>query len=162
MKARRIVSMLVGIVLTAAAARPAEAAPVRSGTILGGWFPFAVVLAPGGTPECSWNVDCLAWMASGCEPALAGRDPGVFASIVDVRDIAGSRKRRSLTIVPKGAEIMWGGVGVEFWTRACTEIDLDPWIPPGFTYTASFRIPKAAAWMTVSSVDDTTFSWELR
>jgi hypothetical protein len=162
MNVRRIVCVAAAVALASTAvARPADAAPVRSGTIIGGWFPFAVVLAPGGEPRCDWNVDCLAWLASDCNRALAGRDPGVFASIVDVADLARSRKTRTLTIDPRGPGIMWGGVGIEFWTRGCRPIRPYPSIPTDFR-SVRFKIPRAAAWMTVASVDDTTFRWALR
>jgi hypothetical protein len=138
-----------------------EAEPLRRGTILGGWFPFAVFLAPGGTPECEWNAECIAWLAARCNAALAGRDPGVHSSIVDVRDLAGSRKKRTLSVYPKAPGIVWGGLGVEFWSRDCREIEPDTWIPVGFTSTARFKIPRAAVWMTVATVDDTSLSWAL-
>ena len=142
-------------------APPSQAEPLRRGRIIGGWFPFAVFLAPGGTPECEWNADCIAWLASGCHAALAGRDPGVHSSIVDVKDLAGSRKSRTLSVDPKAPGIVWGGLGVEFWSRDCREIQPDPWIPAGFTSSVRFRIPRGATWMTVATVDDTSLSWEL-
>jgi hypothetical protein len=152
------VVVLVGGVL----ATPSEAGRVRSGTIIGGWYPFAVVLAPGGPASCDWNVECIAWLESGCNEALVGRDPSLHASIVDVHRLAHSPSRlRLFRVRAEAPRILWGGVAVEFWNRWCSEVKPYPSIPEVSGGQTFFSIPRGAVWMTVSSVDTTTFTWEL-
>ena len=159
---RRVLTVLVVIVVAMTTVQPAYAGRVRSGTIIGGWFPFAVVLSPGGPASCDWNVECIAWLESGCNTALAGRDPVLHASIVDVRRLAHRPSRlRTFKIRAEPPGIMWGGVAVEFWNRWCTEVAPYPSIPEVSGGDTRFGIPLGAVWMTVSSVDTTTFRWEL-
>jgi hypothetical protein len=153
--------VIIAIALAMSSVQPAQSAALRSGTVIGGWFPFAVVLAPGGTPECSWNVDCHAWLTSGCQSALAGHDPGLHASIVNVANLAGSRTKRVLKLYPQTPGIMLGGVAIEFWGRSCNEILPYPSIPV-FTSSVRFKIPYGVRWMTIASVDTTTFKWRMR
>src|SRR5687768_11010259 len=65
----------------ALSASPAISPPLRSGTIIGG--PDTMGSAP-----CGLTAECAAWLQSGCSPALAGRDPALHTSIVDVADLA--------------------------------------------------------------------------
>jgi hypothetical protein len=136
----------------------AKAAPARSGTIIGGYFPFAPLLSPG--PQgCEWTVECRAWLLSGCDPSIAGRDPGLHASIVDVRKLARS-KTRTLRLHKPLPGIVWGGVTVQLWSRDCTEI----WRIGGDfrgVFDARFKIRAGSVWMTVASTDNTTLTWEL-
>ena len=159
-RTRCLAVVVVAFVLATTLVRPADAAdPVRKGTIVGGWFPFAPFLAPGGPPRCEWNADCIAWLESGCSAALAGRDPSLLASIEDVHRLARPSRLRTFWVYPKDPGIMFGDLAVEFWTRGCERITYRSISP--FTGYVKFAIPAGAAWMTVSSVDMTTFRWEL-
>ena len=75
----------------------------------------------------------------------------MFSSIVNVRKLAGSTKQRMFRAFPGAAGIMWGGIGIEFWSRDCREIQPDPWIPVDFDLSGvRFKIPKGVTWMTIS------------
>ena len=182
----RVRAVLVGVSLILGSvalgnAEPSAAGPqpVRSGTILGG----TGVELGGGQPwenpaaersGCEYAVDCLAWLHSGCNPALAGHDPVLTASIVDVSDLADGRTRRSLRmtapkIPPWG---LWPGVVIQLWRQNCTEIHEAKrhtigsdarcvWGGSESVY-CEFRIPTAATWMTLSGYITTArLSWEL-
>lgn len=153
----------VAVVIVAAPARSQEeGTPVRSGTIIGGYYPFAGV-APGPGPDCMATADCAPWVVAGCPAAMAGMNPALHTSIVDVRAIAGSRRAWTLRVdaaVPVG---MLGGVSVQLWDFACTEIYQhggDFWT--AIESAARFKIPKEARWMTVASVDTPPLTWALQ
>lgn len=149
----------------------AEGAPLRSGTILSGTgLDFG-----GGEPwenpatersGCQYAMDCLAWLHSGCNPALAGHDPALTASIVDVGDLADGRTRRSLhvSIPPFPRWPLWPGAVLQLWRQDCTEIH-DPSIGADSTCEwndCQFLIPTRARWMTVSGLATTEqLSWTL-
>lgn len=159
---RRVIVMLVataGSVLVWTP--PADAAPARSGTIIGGYYPFAPGLAPGPGPDCTWNVDCLPWVLAGCPAELTGVDPALHSSIVDVGALAGSKKRRTFTIHPT-ARLLFQGVSVQLWSRSCREV-FQVWQDgdTAIQHSARFRIPKSAKWMTVASVDTPPLTWTL-
>lgn len=145
----------------------AAPAPARSGTILGGWAPGAAYLGP--SPRgCMWTAECLAWRASGCDPALAGRDPGLHDSIVDVRGLASRTRLWRFALRPDGptsaAPLVIGGLTVELWTASCRplgEVGNVPGSSTGIEEPVTFRIPPGAAWMTVASSDNTTLRWTL-
>ncbi len=108
--------------------------PVRSGTVLN---PANYT----GPSNCGLAPDCRVWLESRCDARLAGVDPAAFASIVDVRALAGSRRR----IEAEGAFGRWlSGAKYEFWSRDCRRV--------GYVLVnsaAHVTVPRAAAWMTV-------------
>jgi hypothetical protein len=179
---RLVVAGLTAAVLALSAMAPvrADRVPLRSGTIEGG----AGVELAGGQPweqpaaersGCEYAVDCLAWAQSGCSPALAGHDPALTASIVDVRSLADGRTPRVLrmtapTIPPWG---LYPGVVIQFWRQDCTEIPeaklhslgssstCEGHVGSGFG-SCTFRITAGATWMTLSGYATTAhLSWAL-
>lgn len=167
--------------LLPSAARADSAEPLRSGTIVGGT---GVELA-GGQPwensaaersGCEYAAECLAWLQGGCNPALAGVEPMLTASIVDVRDLSDGRTGRTLDMAAPSIP-PWGlypGVVVQFWQRDCTEIAdtrrhsigsaSTCAYPRGVTRggRCTFHIPSGARWMTLSGYATTVnLSWTL-
>jgi hypothetical protein len=131
------VSILIALLVLPATGATADEDGVRSGTIvvaslsgLGGGYPRG----------CELTADCLAWLASRCDPALAGRDPALETSIEDVADLA-----------PAGAlfehEPARAYATVQFWQQDCTEIGSRTQIESG---KALLIIPSSARWMTVT------------
>jgi hypothetical protein len=129
------VSILIALLVLPATGATAEENGVRSGTIvvaslsgLGGGYPRG----------CELTADCLAWLASRCDPALAGRDPALETSIEDVADLA-----------PADAlfehEPARAYATVQFWQQDCTEIGSRTQIESG---KALLIIPSSARWMT--------------
>lgn len=118
-----VLAVLIGA-LTMAAAPPAPAReqPPLSGTIISG------VLTTGPAVECGLQPDCLPWLQSGCQPALAGSDPAWLTAIVDVTRRADGRTRQTLVIRtgPPHGRIL-GGVFVQFWRSDCTEVRSASW-----------------------------------
>lgn len=124
--------------------------PIRSGTVLN---PANYT----GPSNCGAAPDCRTWLESRCNARLAGVDPAAFASIVDVRALAGSRRR----IEAEGAFGAWmSGAKYEFWSRDCRRVGyvLVDRAPYGSTecrhstwseWRCDVTIPRAAAWMTV-------------
>jgi hypothetical protein len=146
--------LVVASVWSAPDARSAER-PLRSGRIVSG------VLTTSPSWDCWMVPDCAAWLASGCDPALAGRDPAWLASIVDVRDLADSETTRTFwygTAEPAGFDP--GGMTVEFWTDGCHEI----WGRRFWDRNRDFpvKVPVNAAWMTVTANDKINAAWTLR
>lgn len=141
--------------------------PVRSGTILGMWAPGVAYLGP--SPRgCEWTPECAAWLASDCAPELAGRDPGLQDSIVDVRGLASRTRRWDFRFAPDGptaaAPLTIGGLTVELWSATCrpvTEVGTHPDESVGLKGPVRFSIPPGTAWMTVASSDNTTLRWQL-
>lgn len=121
------VGLSIGCLVPAEAKGPTK--PARSGTILGG----AGVELGGGQPweqsaaersGCEYAVDCRPWLQSGCTPALAGHDPVVTASIVDVGELADGRTTWALRMVAPSIP-PWGlfpGAVIQLWRKDCTEI----------------------------------------
>lgn len=145
MRTRSIATVLIAAALTVALVQPADAArPVRSGTVIGNHS--LLLTGPGG---CETAPDCLAWLADGCSPRLAGHDPAVTASIVDVRKLAGTR--RLLVSGP------WLASVVEFWSARCREVGE---IMPR-RWTGGFTVPKRARWMTIPGAGVGPNEWAL-
>jgi hypothetical protein len=155
---------------------PAQATPARTGMIMGGlggsqrgigWPGQAI------EGECQIAPDCLAWLESGCDPALAGREPAATASIVDVADLADGETTRVIDLAPfGGAGLRWGEVLVQFWRPSgkhmypwfnCMEIQGSRFLA-GYDWRRSDRrvIPAGAKWMTVTSnFDNIGVVWRL-
>lgn len=149
------------------------AAPVRSGTIVSGTGETPVNFWVRGMEGCVGAPACSAWLQSGCHPALAGKNPAVHASIVDVGKLAGTD--RVLT-VDGGVPINWGYFIVQFWTPTvdlgssgvwCHEVvrgRLSSWecAPRHAISPCPIRIPADARWMTItSSPDNMNINWKL-
>lgn len=165
MRAGRLFTGLVAAVMvTALAPVPSAAAhgdgPLRSGTIVGGGYLIPMALAPGWVPPCSLTVDCAAWVATDCDPRLTGRDPGVFSSIVDIGEFAGTKRAlwRSSSPIRE-----WSSYGeVELWSEDCDYLG-----PASGTHRTAFghnpvrfRVPSGAHWMSVTS-GAPNLHWEL-
>ena len=156
-----VLALILGPIQTAAA----DEEPVRSGTILSGdgWF-FEQQL--GG---CQMAPDCAAWLQSRCDPALSGRDPGLMASIEDVRDLADGRTRWVFEFKP-GCCFVGGYAVVQFWQPDCTELRRNRWRSTGcdrdvngkLCWSTTLSIPTSAQWMTVTGVpDNLSLTWTL-
>ena len=127
------------------------AQPVRSGTILSGDTAFL----ESEVGACQMATDCRAWLESGCDPALANRNPALMASIVDVGDLADGRTPRVFEYtVAKPAGLRWGGNVIQFWRQDCTQIRGRLWHPWEQRRYGDTFIPVSAEWMTVSSTPD--------
>src|SRR5688572_5924417 len=93
---RTLIAAAVAVLAMTTTAAPSSAArqePLRSGTITG-WGATWVAMFNGEARDCQWSEwrtggdpECLAWLKSGCNPALAGREPAVTASIEDVGEL---------------------------------------------------------------------------
>ena len=153
--------------------------PLRSGTILSGQGETAGNPWVRGMEGCVGVPTCSAWLQSSCAPALAGVDPALQASIVDVADLADGVTLRRIEVeedagLNGGARMIqfWSGTGMEEWDvvdepagldgEGCNELlehRLDQW--DGW-YPSAFRIPAGATFMTISSSTDTTHAaWSL-
>ena len=165
---RRLV-VLSAIAALALALPPSVRAgePLRSGTILSGTGE-----TPGnpwvrGMEGCVGAPTCSTWLQSGCAPALAGGDPALHASIVDVADFADGATPRVLDF-RSGPGLNWGTVTVQFWTYTtywCEEVlasRFDTWDCENYRGECHFEIPSTAEWMTISSrTDNTNITWTL-
>ena len=158
----------------------AESQPLRSGTIVGGTGLEMAGGAPWENPAaersgCQYAVDCLAWLESGCQPAVAAHEAELTASIVKVRGLADGRTRRFLEMAAPRVP-PWGvypGAVVQFWRSDCTEIQaakrhtigsdsLCGW-HDGVSRCKAFRIPAGTTWMTLSGyVTTARLDWTLR
>jgi hypothetical protein len=164
----RVRVMLVSLGLLAGSAAiwvappsAAGAKPLRAGTIEGGiGVIFAGEQPAGERSGCKYAAECLAWVRSGCNPALAGHDPVLTASIVEIGDLADGRTRRTFsTSVPPIP--LYPGAVIQFWRGNCTEIPAAKRHTIGSTSTCAWApypnlrcpglvIPRGATWMTVS------------
>ena len=175
---RRIVVLLVsiGLLVASLGSVAAEPEPLRSGTIEGGTGVNTVGEPPGGNRwGCQYAVDCQAWLHSGCDPALAGHDPALAASIVDVGALADGRTRRSLSW--QAPAKVHPGVMLQFWRQDCTassnagwhSVDPDsstcesrPGWPDANARCKPLLIPRGTKWMTVSAYWTTAhLTWTL-
>lgn len=170
--------LLVGVLIAALMAGlaptvQAQAEPLRSGSIVvGAGSSQRAIGWPGEAVdgECQMVPDCLAWLESGCDPALAGREPAVTASIVDVSDLADGHTPRRITL--SGVGLHWGEVLVQFWRSTpgnrypwfdCQEIEGSSFLTGYARHNGPRAIPLGASWMTITTnVDNTTISWALR
>lgn len=110
--------------------------------------------------------ECVAWRQSGCNPELAGRDPGAHASIVDVSDLADGITEHPFDFRADPAGLAWGWVTVEFATADCKPIGarrrLDNQMCQYAHCSSNVVIPEAARWMTISSrQDNIVIRWTL-
>jgi hypothetical protein len=162
-----LVSLVVALLLAATSSSPVGAAPrLRSGTIVSGTGESPANFWVKGMEGCVGAPTCSTWLQSQCSPALAGKNPALHASIVDVADLAGGSRERVFW-VQQGVGINWGRYIIQFWTgtklssyRWCREM-LDARVS-GYAYSR-FRIPSGARWMTItSSPDNTQIKWNLR
>jgi hypothetical protein len=156
-------------------ARADRTTPLRSGTIVGG----TGLRTGGGQPwenpaaqrsGCEYAAECLAWLQSGCNPALAGHDPVVNASIVDVSELADGESARSLQMVAPSVPPwgLWPGAVIQLWRQDCTEIPDEKRHGIGSDAACPryagcrFEIPTSAKWMTISGyVTTVQLSWTL-
>ena len=159
--------LLVTVVLAAGVVAPPARAggrtetgtePVRSGRVLN---PANYT----GPSTCAVAPECQVWLQSSCDARLAGRDPAASASIVDVRDLAGSRRR----IEAEGAFGRWlSGANYEFWSRDCRRVGRvlvasgSPgcWRSTSSQWRCDVTVPRAATWMTVPGSTG-PYHWEL-
>lgn len=167
-------AIAVATMVVSASPTPAAPKPVRAGTITGWGYTWPAMFS-GAAWECQsngWTVganpECVAWLKSGCNPALAGRNPAVTASIVDVTQLAdGTSSRTFRWRAPQGFD--FGGVVVQLWRRDCKEITASKWVSAEWHYLAprtnrkstTFVIPPTAAWMTVTTNDTANIEWTL-
>ena len=182
MRARSIRVLLAVVVGTLAlAGAPVRSnEPVRSGTITGWGYTWPAMFS-GEARNCQWdewdlegvrgaNPECRVWLDSGCDPDLAGREPAVTASIVEISDLADGTTTRTFEWgtdqLVEGDD--HGGVVVQMWTADCREVLEGHWRSvnrswygkhfPGTT----FRIPRDVTWMTVTTNDTVKVHWTLR
>ncbi len=141
---QRLFASVIPVIAVLISALSAPAARAGWGAWRNGAVRSGTVVNPAnytGPSNCSVAPDCVAWLASGCDPLLAGRDPAAFTSIVDVRNLAGSER----SIRAMGAFGTWlAGAYYEFWSSACRRV--------GYVLVdggARLTIPSDAAWMTV-------------
>lgn len=174
-----IVALLALPVTPLSAARANQT--LRSGTIVSGTGETVANPWVTGMEGCVGAPTCSAWLQSGCAPALAGADPALHTSIVDVADLADGVTPRVLR-TRRGVPISGGGtLVVQFWTRSdqwdfidepagldgerCWELldDRLTWPEcPSFVEGCTFRIPAAAEFITISAEPDTTeHTWTL-
>lgn len=173
---------LLATVATPVAVRSSARAeePLRSGTIAGWGYTWPAMFS-GQAGDCEWsewnlgagNPECSAWLASGCDPELAGRDPAVTASIEDVSELADGRTVRQFEwwsdVRIASSETEFGGVVVQLWTGDCQEIRegkwrshyWDAWHQRHKLRVASFPLPRHARWMTVTTNDTVNVRWTL-
>ena len=171
MRTTRIISLiavLIALVGTSALSGPVRAdGPVRSGTILSGTGPSPANLWVRGMEGCVGAPTCAAWLQTGCDGALAGADPALHASIVDVAEVADTERRLD---IQGGVGINWGRVIVQFWTDGSENPMAVLWCKELFAneslwdcaHGCTVRIPPGAKFMTVSSSpDNTKVDWTL-
>ena len=113
---------------------------------------------------CVGAPTCSAWLQSMCSSTLAGQNPAVHASIVDVAELAYEDTERTLRVRGE-IGINWGTFMVQFWDGWCNEI------ASGRIYgrhcaekykVCRFHIPSGAKWMTISPTpDNMSISWAL-
>ncbi len=139
---------------------PAQQETVRFGRIVSG------VLTTGPAGTCREMPDCAAWLASGCDPALTGRNPAWLTSIENVADLADGSTRRLFEYGPaRPGGLILGGMTVEFWRSDCTRIaEVDTWDEAASRAQrrAVLFVPRGAEWMTVAANDNVNAAWTLR
>ena len=130
--------------------------PLRSGTIVGSY------IETGQSHNCEGLPDCLAWLTSECDPALAGKDPAWLTSIVDVAELAEDRQPRKFAFSSQYATAHQ--TFVQFWTDGCREIRgaRAASTAAGFEHQKTLSIPADAKWMTVSGDSGVRLLWTLK
>jgi hypothetical protein len=184
MRSVRILVIAAVVAFVGITAHPAQAkppAPLRSGRILSG------VLTTSPAWHCGLEPDCVPWLASGCDPALASPRVSWLSAIVDVADLADGTTPRTFTIKRTRAGRIIGGASFQFWTRDCEEVHWLAWhtfwecrygqTPYGFPceskrspdavlgldwIRATFPLPPEVAWMTISANDNLNIAWTVR
>src|SRR5688500_20387211 len=110
-----VLALLAAKLLALASCSPVSAAtPLRAGTIVSGTGESPANVWVRGMEGCVGAPACSAWLQSGCSPALAGQDPALHASIVDVADLADTDR---VLRFQSGIGINWGSVIIQFWTE---------------------------------------------
>lgn len=94
---------------------------------------------------CEMALDCRAWLASDCDPALSGRDPALSASIEDVGGLGAVSSSWTLEYA-RGAAAY---ARIQFWRDDCTEIKSARWGSRQCP-ACSLWMPPSARWMTVT------------
>ena len=172
-----ILGLMVGSVATAEAKKGRKATGVHrasaedaapSGTIVSGLSGLHRDFLVG----CEMALDCRAWLASDCDPALSGREPALSASIEDVAGLGAVSSSWRFEHAPGAAAY----ARVQFWRGDCTEIKRARW-GSGRCPACSLWMPRSARWMTVtgytynpwavwppipSTSGPLTFNWALR
>ena len=164
--------MLAASMLVATPAVARGDGTLRSGSIVSGTGQSPANFWVRGMEGCVGAPACSAWLQSACRPGLAGKNPAVHASIVDVGRLADGVTERVLDVRP-GVGLNWGHFVVQFWTGTnlsrfdyCRELvrgQFWSWECGYRTGLCRFTIPKGARWMTItSSPDNTNVHWTLR
>lgn len=173
-KGSRFVVVVAAVVaVTTALPSTAGAEPLRSGTIVGGFFTFGPSsdcrseTVQRWCPGCQLAPDCLAWLESGCNAAPTGIDVAWLTSIEDVAELADGGTPRVFSYgTPAG--LTWGGVMVQFWRADCVEIRRDRRPThscggaPAYNPCWERPVPSSAKWMTVVSNGSLNVAWTLR
>jgi predicted nucleic-acid-binding Zn-ribbon protein len=147
----RHLPIVAAVAATMATVAPAAGAgspgrPVRSGTVLNP----AGYTGPG---TCDAAPDCVVWLRSHCDVRLTGQDPAVFASIVNIRSLRGTR--RTITATGSLGNFLTDTY-YEFWSSSCQRV--------GYVEVYSrtvVTIPSRAEWMTVPGQVG-PYHWEMR
>lgn len=143
-----LVTALSALILMPAPSATADDRPVRSGTIVTGYW-WGLLGEPG---TCGTAPDCRVWVDGGCQEALTGRDPAVMSSIEDVAALADRRPRWRFEFEPGWTENQ-GAAVIQFWRAGCSEITQSRWSSEVCGCRSGFlRIPTSARWMTVTGV----------
>lgn len=139
---------------------------VRFGSIVGGTGVTVAGEQPAGERwGCEYAAECRAWRQSSCNPALAGHDPALTASIVHVGAHADGRTPWSFRW--RAPSLVHPGAVIQFWRQDCTEIpDTERHTQNPYKNKCgtceSFAIPRGATWMTVSGTWATAhLTWTL-
>ena len=157
--------VIPAVILIAACLAPGSSAVAAQGRALSGTVITGSAEWPDYGPLCEKAPDCQAWLQSDCSRVLAGREPALMTSIVDVRALGPGVTRASLgygSMVPSGLPWVvpqWTGVVVEFWDQGCREIS-DTYWSASLCVAAErddcrspiLAIPTAARWITVGGL----------
>lgn len=172
---------MMGVPSVASSAPRADAPVLRSGRIVGSGD-------VGGNLPCSMTPECAAWLQSGCDPALAGRNPAALTSIVDVSRLANGKTRH---VLQYRHTLLWSGVRIELWRGncgkageclrpelsdpptyanwhglegllGCPQAQVRPRTRAGDTWwPMTFVIPRGVKWMTVGASSAVNTEWTL-
>ena len=149
MRYGRRASLFILVAITMAGLLPPASAggSVRSGIIIGFVDAHSAIFEDSRSlPSCERNLDCMAWLATGCTTSDAQPGAALWTSIADVRDLAGStiREFRSSQLYgPNG-----GPLTLEFWSAYCGSVGSS--VVVGLGHRQHVRVPAGASWMTIS------------